>query len=142
MTRRLVLIALGAAGVAALFATIGLTVSGDEPQRTSMSDPLGIAPEDATRIVDPEKRAMWANEYVAKQTAVAIPDPRLSRTPGVADPLRPTGVDPTEVPLRAGIVPNVNSFMGWVFRNGYHDYAAGENRRVYAAHTATTTRVV
>jgi hypothetical protein len=32
--------------------------------------------------------------------------------------------------------------MGWVFRNGYHDYAAGENRRVYAAHTATTTRVV
>ena len=104
--------------------------SGDEPP-AKHTHPLGISPEDATRIADPEKRALWEDEFHAQQTAAASTDPRANR------PNAPL-TDRTPVPaetLVAGIFEDVNSFGGFRFENVYQYTATNGDR--YQAYAGT-----
>jgi hypothetical protein len=99
------------------FATLGVAavlVYGSQEQQVDFK-PLGISPEDATRITDPTKQALWNDEVAVVLTARAgTPAPR-------GTPYAPPTVD--ALPVEFGIIDGVNSTREFVFTNGWLDPA-------------------
>jgi hypothetical protein len=100
-------------------------VFGQSEHTSSGLFPLGISPQDATRIVDPEKQQLWLEQYSIEATAKAA-------TPVDKNPTPYTPPDETEMSWQIGIFPDANPRGHFIFSNVWHGYFGGERISVYA----------